>query len=70
MTAEDEILEEVITLPNRWCLALDAYEAGTILPGYFGEEYHEVYALVRRDEEERIHSQIADRDYEWYLRTI
>jgi glutamine synthetase len=65
-----EVIEERITLPVRWEAALDAFEAGRILPGYFGEPYHRLFAACRREECERFHAQITDRDYEWYLRAV
>jgi glutamine synthetase len=29
-----------------------------------------LYGICRREEEERFHSEISDRDYEWYLRAV
>jgi len=59
-----------VALPLRWEAALDAFAAGTILPRYFGQRYHELYGICRREECDRFHSEISDRDYEWYLRAI
>jgi glutamine synthetase len=50
--------------------ALDAFDAGRVLPKYLGERYHKLYATCRREECDRIHSEIPDRDYEWYLRAV
>lgn len=58
------------TLPVRWELALDAFEKGRILPKYFGAEYHQVFASCRREECDRIHSEIPNKDFEWYLRAV
>lgn len=63
-------VDDTTTLPVRWELALDAFDKGTILPAYFGEEYHRVFASCRREECDRIHSEIPDRDFEWYLRAV
>jgi glutamine synthetase len=68
MVAQESIIDEKVVLPVRWSAALDAFEAGKILPRYLGEKYHRLYATCRREEEERFHSEISDRDYEWYLR--
>jgi hypothetical protein len=37
---------------------------------YRGQRYHELYAACRREECNRFHAEIPDRDYEWYLRAI
>jgi glutamine synthetase len=70
MVSPGEVLEEKASLPLRWEAALDAFEQGTVLPQYFGKRYHELFATCRREECDRIHAQITDRDYEWYLRAI
>ena len=38
----------------RWEAALDAFEAGNVLPRYLGERYHKLYATCRREECDRI----------------
>lgn len=58
------------TLPLRWPLALDAWRAGTILPDYLGAEYHRVFERVRREESDKFHAEVSDRDYAWYLRLV
>jgi glutamine synthetase len=68
MIAQGEIIEEKATLPLRWEAALAAFEAGSILPQYLGKRYHALYASCRREECDRFHAEITDRDYEWYLR--
>lgn len=70
MTEEKTEVEYQVTLPVRWSKALDAFEAGAILPHFFGEEYHRVYGVVKREESDLFHSEITDRDYEWYLRAV
>jgi len=70
MVKPEQVLDEVITLPRRWDAALDLFEAGKILPRYLGEKYHRLYATCRREESDRFHAQITDRDYEWYLRAV
>ncbi|MCH8058663.1 MAG: glutamine synthetase, partial [Proteobacteria bacterium] len=54
----------------RWLTALDAFDAGTILPGYLGEEYHKLFSLCRREEEGKFSAEIPAKDYEWYLRAV
>jgi len=70
MVAQESVIDEKIALPVRWSAALDAFEAGTILPKYLGEKFHRLYGICRREEEEHFHSEISDRDYEWYLRAV
>lgn len=69
MVQPGEEVDEAVTLPVRWELALNAFDAGKVLPEYLGK-YHEIYASCRREECDRFHSEIPDRDYEWYLRAV
>ncbi len=68
MVSPRQVIEEQVSLPIRWEAALAAFESGTVLPRYLGERYHQLYATCRREECDRFHAQITDRDYEWYLR--
>jgi glutamine synthetase len=70
MTQEREEIEHLVTLPIRWPMALNGFKKGTILPKYFGEEYHRVFGVCRAEEEDLFHSEITNRDYEWYLRNV
>ena len=63
-------IDDDVTLPIRWELALREFEAGQILPGYLGEEYHKVFASCRREESDRFHEEVSNRDYEWYMRAV
>jgi glutamine synthetase len=64
------IVPEVITLPTRWELALQALEGAKVLPAYLGEHYCRTFVRCRRTEAERYHNEISNRDYEWYLRAV
>ena len=70
MVTPGSVIEERVELPVNWYAALDAFDAGKILPKYLGERYHELYGTCRREECDRFHSEISDRDYEWYLRAV
>ncbi len=70
MVQQSESIEHVVTLPIRWSTALDVFDAGTILPGYLGEEYHKLFSLCRREEEGNFNAQIPAKDYDWYLRAV
>jgi len=70
MVKTGEAVDENVTLPVRWELALDAFDAGKILPQYLGQEYHRVFGSCRREECDRFHAEVSNRDYEWYLRAV
>lgn len=70
MTAEKEEVDYQVTLPVRWSKSLDMFEAGRVLPDYFGREFHRVFGVCRRDEADAFHAQVSERDYEWYLRAV
>ena len=70
MIQEKQEVEYEMTLPVRWPYALDVFETGTILPEYFGKEYHRVFAVCRREESDLFHSEVSNKDYEWYLRAV
>jgi glutamine synthetase len=70
MVSPGEVIKERITLPMRWEAALDAFDAGSVLPQYLGTRYHNLFGACRREECNNFHAQITDRDYEWYLRSI
>jgi glutamine synthetase len=69
MVQPGQEVDDTVTLPVRWELALNAFDAGKVLPQYLGN-YHEIFASCRREECDRYHSEIPDRDYEWYLRAV
>ena len=70
MVQSGEEIEHVQTLPMRWPLALDAFDAGNTLRDYLGEEYHHLFSQCRREEEGRFNAVISDKDFEWYLRAV
>jgi glutamine synthetase len=70
MVKTREPIKERITLPVRWEAALSVFESGSILPEYLGEKYHKLFAACRREECDRFHAQVSNRDYEWYLRAV
>lgn len=70
MIAQGASTPKEATLPVRWEASLDAFDRAQILPRYLGEEYCRVFGICRRSECDRFHSEVSDRDYEWYLRYI
>jgi glutamine synthetase len=70
MTPERALLDYEISVPIRWPKALDAFDAGTILAGYFGRDYHELFSKCRREEEANYNAEIPVKDFEWFLRAV
>ena len=70
MIAEGEVIDPEITLPVKWDKALDAFEKATVLNEYLGSEYSDLFLRSRRCEMDRFTSQISNKDFEWYLRSI
>jgi glutamine synthetase len=55
-------------IPVNWFAAVDRFAESELLKEYLGERFVRMYAAVKRTEQERFNSVIADVDYEWYLR--
>jgi glutamine synthetase len=70
MVQPGELVDETVTLPVRWELALNAFDAGKILPAYLGEEYHRIFGSCRREECDRFRAEVSNHDYAWYLRAV
>lgn len=70
MVREGERIDTGVQLSHRWEAALDAFEAGSILPGYLGRDFCRVLATARRFEAEQFHACVPDLDYDWYLGSI
>ncbi len=70
MIKEGEEMEEVITLPREWGVALDKFAESKMLPEYFGSEYCGFFESIRRSECEEFAAKVSNIDYEWYLRPL
>jgi glutamine synthetase len=70
MTPERAKLEYRIEIPTRWPQALDAFDAGNILPRYLGKDYHKLYSDCRREEEANYNAEIPTKDFEWFMRAV
>jgi glutamine synthetase len=70
MTPEGARLDYQIVIPVRWPHALDAFDAGTVLPDYFGKDYHELYSRCRHEEECNYNSEIPMKDFDWFMRAV
>lgn len=70
MVAEGVEIEEEITLPRIWSIALDEFDSSAILPQYLGEDFCRLFGTVRRGECEQFATQVSNIDYDWYLRSM
>jgi glutamine synthetase len=70
MIQQGEQIQHIVTLPTHWPIALDAFDAGKILPPYLGGEYHKLFSLCRREEEGQFSSEIPEKDFQWYMRAV
>jgi len=70
ITPEGTEIGYEITVPVRWPQALDAFDAGKLLPVYLGADYCELFSLCRREEEGNYNAEIPTKDFEWYLRAV
>ena len=71
MVLEGQTLKDTeIRLPNTWEQALDAFDAGEVLPNYMGKEYCGLFSAIRRAECNSFRAQVSNIDYEWYLRAV
>jgi glutamine synthetase len=56
-------------LPTDWSHALSLFEASALLKDYWGGRATEMFATVKRVEQERYNSVITPLDYDWVLRS-
>lgn len=70
MIPESSRLDYKIEIPIRWPHALDAFDAGSILPRYLGKDYHKLYSDCRREEEANYNAEIPIKDFEWFMRAV
>ncbi|WP_420547589.1 glutamine synthetase family protein [Curvivirga sp.] len=57
-------------LPLYWQKAMEVFKAGTILPHYLDEHFHETYEQIRRAECLIFQRVIQPLEYEWYMRSV
>jgi glutamine synthetase len=56
-------------MPNNWFSAVDRFAASPLMKDYLGAHFVDMYAVVKRTEQERFFGSVPDLDYDWYLRT-
>ena len=70
MVATGQTAKSGRRLPDRWTTAMDRFGRSRVLKNALGEGFCRSYLGQRRCEEQRFHNQVADVDYEWYLRAL
>ena len=70
MTPAGTEIDYEVSVPIRWPLALDAFDAGEILTRYIGEDYRDIFSRCRREEEANYAAEISTKDFDWYLRAV
>lgn len=55
-------------VPRHWFGALDRFEASDVLKDYLGARFVEMFATVKKVEQDRFSAQVPVVDYDWYLR--
>lgn len=56
-------------MPANWFAAVDRFAGSTVLKDYLGERFVQVFATVKRSEQDRYFAEVPSQDYDWYLRT-
>jgi glutamine synthetase len=57
-------------LPFTWERALEAFESSRFIAKYFGKDYSKVYLACKRQERDRMLSEVTSVEYDAYLRDI
>ncbi len=69
-TKDSRVSPSAADLPVRWREALTEFDNSNLLAEYFGAEFCSLYSALKRDEEERWHSQVTTSDHSNYLRML
>ena len=57
-------------LPHTWLGALDALREARIIPGYFGQDYLDVYLANKTGERGKFNYHVSPLEHQWYLLTV
>jgi glutamine synthetase len=57
-------------LPTTWPAAIEAFERSDFIRDVIGAEFARVFALMKRQEMERLLERVTDAEYDTYLRTV
>ena len=66
---EAEPASDADPMPANWFAAVDRFAASALMKEYLGARFVDVYAAVKRSEQDRYFAEVPELDYAWYLRT-
>lgn len=55
------------SLPTNWFDAVRLFDGSKVLRDYLGDRFVDMYATVKRVEQDRYFAEVAHLDYDWYL---
>jgi glutamine synthetase len=55
-------------LPAHWFAAVEAFEASPVMREYLGARFVDMFATVKRTEQDRFFQVVTATDYDWYLK--
>jgi glutamine synthetase len=67
--AAPKVAPTVAAMPRHWFDAVDQFAASSLLKDYLGETFVDMFAIVKRTEQDRYFATVPTLDYDWYLRT-
>jgi glutamine synthetase len=60
--------EAGLRLPANWFASVDAFDASPVMRDYLGDRFVEMYAKVKRIEQDRFFEVVSPLDYDWCLK--
>lgn len=67
---EFDLVDFADVLPSRWKIALNTLREDQILTPVLGSKFTDLYCCIRESEEEEMHRQVGEADYQQYLRIL
>jgi glutamine synthetase len=55
-------------LPGHWYAAVDLFAESAALKNYLGARFVDMFAAVKRAEQDRFNEVVSPLDYDWYLK--
>jgi glutamine synthetase len=63
-----EAARSQLRLPSNWFAAVAAFEASAVMRDYLGARFVEMFASVKKTEQDRFFGHVTSLDYDWYLK--
>jgi glutamine synthetase len=57
-----------LRLPTTWYAAVDAFDASAVMREYLGARFVDMFAKVKRIEQDRFNEEVSSLDYDWCLK--